>query len=102
MRDRQREDSDCRSCRFVRAAKKGVARRAISWIRCCSRVSAWWESFSSRGRECERLDGSAEEEEGGMGVVGEPGAKGGRVEEVSVTALKVLESPRLKFGSKNT
>lgn len=87
----------------MRAAKKGVARRAISWIRCCSRVSAWWESFSSRGRECERLEGSAVEEEG-MGVVGEPGAWdwGGRVEEVSVTALKVLESPKLKFGSKNT
>lgn len=84
------------------AAKKGVARREISWIRCCSRVSAWWESFSRRGREWERLEGSVGG--GGVGVVGEIELREerGREECVSVTRLKVLESPRLKFGSKKT
>ena len=58
MRSRQCSDSVWRSCKFVRAAKKEVERREISRTRCCSTVSAWWESFSRRGREYEREEGS--------------------------------------------
>ena len=37
---RHSSDSERKSCRFVRAAKKDVERTEISWTRCCSIVSA--------------------------------------------------------------
>jgi hypothetical protein len=67
MRARQEEDSDWRSCRLVRAAKKEEERREISRTRCCSTVSRWLDSFSWRaaGEEVESGSG-ADEDRGGL------------------------------------